>query len=32
MDKNYIKNNLETIFENFQNMIKVETEIGRAHV
>ena len=30
MDKNYIKNNLETIFENFQNMIKVETVVGQA--
>jgi uncharacterized spore protein YtfJ len=30
MDKDYIKNNLETIFENFKNMIKVETVVGEA--
>lgn len=28
MDNSYIKNNLETIFENFQRMIKVETVVG----
>ena len=30
MDKNDVKNNLETIFENFRNMIKVETVVGEA--
>ena len=30
MDNSYIKNNLETIFENFQRMIKVETVVGEA--
>lgn len=30
MDNNFIKNNLDTIFENFKNMIKVETVVGEA--
>ena len=30
MDDNYIKNNLETIFKRFQDMIKVETVVGEA--
>lgn len=30
MDNTYIKNNLETIFENFKEMIKVETVVGEA--
>ena len=30
MDNSYIKNNLETIFENFKEMIKVETVVGEA--
>lgn len=30
MDNAYIKNNLETIFENFKDMIKVETVVGEA--
>lgn len=30
MDGNYIKDNLETIFENFKNMISVETVVGKA--
>ena len=30
MDKNELKNNLETIFENFREMIKVETVVGQA--
>lgn len=30
MDNSYIKNNLETIFERFKEMIKVETVVGEA--
>ncbi|WP_301860065.1 GerW family sporulation protein [uncultured Megasphaera sp.] len=30
MDNTYIKNNLQTIFENFKEMIKVETVVGEA--
>lgn len=30
MDNSHIKNNLETIFENFKEMIKVETVVGEA--
>lgn len=30
MEGNYIKDNLESIFENFKNMIKVETVVGEA--
>ena len=30
MDNSYIKNNLETIFESFKEMIKVETVVGEA--
>ncbi len=30
MEGNYIKDNLESIFENFKNMIKVETVVGDA--
>lgn len=30
MDNNLIKNNLDTIFENFKQMIKVETVVGEA--
>lgn len=29
-DKNYIKNNLDTVFEKFRDMIKVETVVGEA--
>ena len=29
MDNNYIKDNLDVIFENFKNMIKVETVVGQ---
>ncbi|MCH4166396.1 MAG: sporulation protein [Megasphaera sp.] len=29
-DKNYVKNNLDTIFEKFRDMIKVETVVGEA--
>lgn len=30
MDNNYTRNNLETIFKSFQDMIKVETVVGEA--
>lgn len=30
MEGNYIKDNLESIFENFKNMISVETVVGEA--
>lgn len=30
MEGNYIKDNLEAIFENFKNMIQVETVVGKA--
>lgn len=30
MDKTYIKNNLENIFESFKEMIRVETVVGEA--
>ncbi len=30
MDTNYIKENLDVIFENFKNMIAVETVVGQA--
>ncbi len=30
MDENYVKDNLDSIFENFKNMIAVETVVGEA--
>lgn len=30
MEGNYIKDNLDSIFENFKNMIRVETVVGEA--